>query len=195
MIKITVNENEKRSTPSFVGNRTAKGFIRITSIDPQTGKMKTLVNKHNTILYQGADIMAMALAGVQTAPISHFYIAYNVDGAFTTPSYSVDKGTTSMLIDEDYGYLRVPLTYPASYLAETNYANNIVVFSVLLSSPEIYAVAPSPAFVSGASMFEVSLVSAFSGGDRIFSRAQFTPVIFDSIHNITISWGIKFITD
>jgi hypothetical protein len=178
-----------------VGNRSAKGFIRITRIHPITGKTTTIEYKPNTILYQGADIMAMALAGVQNSPISHFYIAYNDTTGDPFPSYSIQQGNTTMLAGDHYGYLKVPLTYPASYLSETNYSNNIVVFTVLLSNPGSYAVSPSVPFADGVEMFEVSLVSASTNGDKIFSRAQFTPIAFDSSHNITISWGIKFITD
>ena len=123
-------------------------------------------------------------------------VGYNNSNGFTGPGVSVDKADPSFRIDSNYGYLKIPLTFPASFLNETNYANNIPVFTVLLSNPNSFKVSTSPTFGSSSKMFEVGLVAETSpgttAGDKVFSRAQFTPLTYDPSHNLTISWGIKF---
>lgn len=185
--------HEQRET-LYQGNEDCKGFIKIWSSDSNTGESKLLLEHRNTILYQGADLLAAALTGQANAKITHFYLGYNNASSFTP--VAVDKANSQFKIDSDYNYLKIPLTFPATFLKEPNYENNIPVFTVLLSNPNDYRVGLTPSFNSSSKMFEVGLVAALvtgsNTGDKVFARAQFTNITYDSTHNLTISWGIKF---
>lgn len=175
------------------------GFIKIWKVNPKTGDKELVLDKKNTILYGGADILAYAITGKENSAISHFYLAYNNTPGFVAPDYTVDKANPSFTASGQYGYLRVPLTFPAAFLKDTNYNNNIPVFTILISDPYAYQVAGSPSFSADSSVFELGLVSALTpnspAGDIVFARAQFTPIIYDPTFNFTISWGVKFSAD
>jgi hypothetical protein len=136
------------------------------------------------------------LAGQPHAKISHFYIGYNNNAGFTGTATIIDKTNSTFLIDANYGYLKIPLTFPASYLEEPNYQHNIVVFTILLANPDPFKQGASPIFNSSSKMFEIGLVAALNpdgnNNDAVFSRAQFTPLQYDPGFNLTISWGIRF---
>lgn len=183
------------------------GFFKIWRVNKETGNRELLVDKKNMILYGGADLMAQALAGVRYAKISHMYIGYKTTaslGAFTPPT--IDKEYSNQFSDynttglEDLGYLRLPLAFTPTYLASTNYENNTVVFTAVVSSSaeaQGGAIFADSGEAAPSHIFEVALVAALdptgSGQDKIFSRANFDPIVFDSNYNLTISWGVQFL--
>ena len=171
------------------------GSIKIWRVNFKTGEKELLVNKPNTILYQGADILAAALVGQNGSQISHFYVGYNISGGFSGDATAVDKTTPAFRKDANFGYLRIPLTYPASFFNDPSYSNNIPIFSILLSNAATYTVAGSPTFNTSAKIFEIGLVAASTGditGDKVFSRARFTPITNDPSYNLTLAWGVRF---
>lgn len=186
-------------------NFQVKGKIRIFQTDPATGISTELVNKDNMILYSGADLTAYALAGYPNAKISHMYVGFANNA--TTPDVSskvIDLGNSNSMTGytTPYGYLRLPLSFPASYLNDTHYAHNIPVFSVNIAAP----VSSGGAAISDVSpyswFFEVALVAAINPSatapystDLIFSRASFTPIQYNSSYALTISWGVEFIAN
>lgn len=172
-----------------------QGFIKIWQSNPVTGEQKLLIDKPNTVLYQGADLLAYALAGVANNKISHMYIGFNNNLVFTPPV--IDKAYSNPFSGfvAPFGYLRIPLTLPASYLADTNYTHNVPIFTTMITSGT--SEAGGATFTNGTSqIYEVGLVAATtpssSSGDAVFSRANFSQIQYDSSFNLTISWGVKF---
>jgi len=186
-----------------------RGFFKIWAVHPKTGERILLREQDNMILYQGADLLAKALAGVQYANISHMYVGYKnwVDGSFTKPT--VDKEYTIPIASygtpgtyADFGYLRPSLAYSPSFLNQPDYDSNIVLFTNIITTSNVgegssadfrdsdYVGDPSQ-------LFEVALVAALdpsgSSQDVIFSRAQFTPLLYDPNYNLTITWGVQFV--
>lgn len=183
------------------------GFFQIWKTDIKTAKTELVVDKRNMILYQGADLLAFALAGVKNARISHMYVGYKTAAditGFVPPT--IDKDYSNQFIDynnttglEDLGYLRVPLAFTPSYLSTTNYENNTVLFTSVVSNNTVPFggsdfndsgdIAPSH-------LFEVALVASLdptsAAKDKIFSRANFSPITYDANYNLTITWGIQF---
>jgi hypothetical protein len=188
-------EGEVYGTDKYVG------FIKIWKSCPITGNSELIIDKHNTIMYTGADVLAMALAGVDNAKISHMYLGYS-----TTPpgSYSIDKANSVFLADATHGYLRIPLTFPATFLSNdsTRYQNNIAVFTVTLNNATGLLANGSQALTGSSQIYEAGLIAALNPNDtaflhpndQVFARISFTPVTYDPTFNLTVSWGVKFIS-
>jgi hypothetical protein len=197
----------EQSTETYL-NHKGKGFIKVWAVNPKTGDKSLLVDKSNLILNGGADLLAQALAGVSSTGISHIYVGYNTfDGTFTAPvidrEYSVKFPNYGSGSYDTYGYLRLPLAYTPSFIGQTGYDNNVVVFTAIISSA---GNAHGADFVSSADagmgnpasqIFEVGLVAALdptsSAQDVVFSRANFTPLLYDPNFNLTITWGVQFL--
>lgn len=198
----------------LMNTKNYSGFFKIWKTHKETGKQELIVSQPNKILYQGADLLAFALAGVKYAKISHIYVGYEnypqgdefelpvVDkDYFTAPfnTYGVESGAF-----EQRGYFRLPLSYSPTFQASsTLYDHNTVVFTTIMaldSNPE----GQSADFIfsdgdpAQSHLFEVALSSALdptsASKDAIFSRATFNPIMFDPSYNLTISWGIQFLS-
>lgn len=186
-----------------------EGFYKIWRVNKQTGISELVVDKKNTILYQGADLLAKCLAGARYASISHMYVGYKTTSSivgFTPPV--IDKAYTNKFKDyntvvafTDLGFLRLPLAFSPTYLSTTNYNNNTVVFTSVVtasSTPATEAAAPfhDSGEASPSYLYEIALVAALdptsSNSDLLFSRANFEPIIYDTNYNLNISWGINF---
>lgn len=187
-----------------------RGFFKIWAVDPITGKKELLVDKENMILNAGADLLASALAGVKYTHVSHMYIGYknHADDTFYPGSVpTVDKEYTVKFTDyntgsyTDFGYLRVPLSYSPSFIAQTDYENNVAIFTAVVTTASAAngstATFKDDTQVNPSHIFEVALVAATEPtsqtGDKVFSRAQFEPLLYNNSYNLTITWGVQFL--
>lgn len=190
-------------------NHKGKGFVQVWAVNPTTGEKQLLIDKPNMILNEGADILAQAIAGAENAKISHIYIGYKntTDLDFTKPhidpEYSVKFTYYTGSGDyADFGYLRLPLSYSPSFIAQPGFNNNIVIFTTTIASNNLDNSKGQPFQDSGqeppSRIFEVALVAALdptsSLQDKVFSRANFSPLLYDSNFNLTITWGVQFLT-
>lgn len=183
--------------PSYRANEDCFGAIKIWQFNCATGEKWLLKDQRNTILYPGADLLALALSGKANSGISHIYVGYNNNSGFNfSEEPAVTKGSTTFRSDGDYGYVRVPLTFPAAFSTETNYSNNSVFFTIMLTNPPS---AVGAALGNTSKIFTIGLAAALnpsgSNQDKIFSRAQFTPVTYDPAFGLTVTWGVKFIAN
>lgn len=181
------------------------GFFKIWAVDPVTGKKQLLRDQKNMILNEGADLLAQALAGVPYAKISHMYIGYKnyADNTFTRPT--IDKTYSvkfpSYTVGQNLGYLRLPLAYAPSFIAQAGYNSNISLFTSVIATADNAHGAPFRASDYGgpapSQIFEVALVAALDpsgqSGDKVFSRANFEPLLYNPNYNLTTTWGIKFL--
>ncbi len=180
-------------------NKSISGFVKVWKSSPDTGESELIVDQPNLILYGGAGIMAHALGGDPNYKIWGMYIGYNNNANFTRPVIDVDYSQpfNALSSEDGFGYLREPLTFPATYLSDLSYEDNTALFSVMISSA---TAAGGAEFISGTSnIYEVGLVCApdlsNSTRDIVFSRTGFNQVRYDSNFNFTITWGIKFLVD
>lgn len=196
-----------------MNNTNFAGFYKIWRVHKVTGEKELLVDKKNMILYQGSDLLALALGGFKNAKLSNMYVGYvNVDpgdiGDFTPTTvdkdYSVPFTAYGTGLHADKGYLRLPLAYAPNYQASTSdYDSNQVVFTSIISADQSNTGGEDFLFADDVSgtpshIFEIGLAaaldSASSAKDIIFSRANFTPITYDQNYNLTISWGIQFLS-
>lgn len=198
----------------LLNTKNFKGFFKIWRTHKETGKTELVIDKPNTILYQGSDLLAYALGGIKYAKISHIYVGYsNYDDGDTFDLPIIDKNYNTLPFSSygvedgdyvDYGYLRLPLSYTPTYQASsTDYEHNTVIFTTVLSldaSPGGQSAEFQFADNVGSQshLFEVGLSAALdpttTTKDQVFSRATFTPIMFDPSYNLTISWGIQFLS-
>lgn len=198
----------------LMNTKNYSGFFKIWKTHKNTGEQKLVVDQANKILYQGSDLLAYALAGIKYAKISHVYVGYEnyADGdAFELPVVNKDYNTAPFNTYgveagafEERGYFRLPLSYSPTFQSSASaYEHNTVIFTTIMaldSSPE----GQSADFIfsdgspTQSHLFEVALASALdptsSSKDAIFSRATFSPIMFDPSYNLTISWGIQFLS-
>lgn len=195
---IEVENNLLATKPYF-------GFVKIWKSDPKTGESTLLVDKKNTILYGGADLLAQALAGQANTGISHMYLGYSNDVAVPASGYTIARNANAFSTTTPLGYLRTPLTFPATFMTDINYANNIVVFTVLINNAASFQVTSgSPATLTDGTskFFEAALVASVDptatvnshANDRIFARIAFERITYDASFNLTISWGVRFLS-
>lgn len=179
-------------------NTDAFGRVKIWKFRPD-GYKQLIVNQPNLIVNQGADIMANAIVGTSNSAINYFYIGY-ATGTYTPPTPAIGDTCASFSSTGNYGYLRLPLAFPASYLNETGYANNAPYFTTFITSGSA-AYKTGAAFTSGVStLFSLGLVNAPAPSDhtqdRLFSEITFGPITYDSTYGLAITWGVTFrVTD
>jgi hypothetical protein len=173
-----------------------KGFVKIWKVNKTTGKSQLVVDKPNTILYGGAQILSYALAGNAAAPIWGMYIGYNNNVSFVYPTVDLAYSASFLNFTTPFGCLREPLSHTPSYLTSPSYTNNTPIFTVDISSASS-SVAGAPFTPGVSNIYEIALLSAFnptlSTGDIVFSRTQFNQITYDSNFNLTISWGVQFL--
>ena len=187
----------KEVPTNYTLNKDGKGFIRIWKHDTKTGATELITHKANTILYNGADLLAKALAGLPNSGISHFYVGFSNDPDFDVEDMpAVTKEDNTFSSSGDFGYLRVPLSFPASFGNEDNYDGNTAFFTTIITDPPT---ATGAAFGSSSRIFALGLVSAGNptndSADVVFSKVQFSEILFDPAFNLTVTWGVKFLAN
>ncbi len=177
-------------------NHEAHGYIKIWNVDQATGKNELIVEHNNLIVKQGADILAAALAGKPNSGITHFYIGYNTDSGFSGgPAITTSDNTGSFSTSGNYGYIRIPLAFPASYLNEATYTGNMVYFTTFLTNGGAFT-EHGATFANGVKLYCLGLVNGSNPsndtGDNLFSKVNFGPITYNSANGLAITWGITF---
>lgn len=180
---------------NIANNANGRGFIKIYQINKATGETRKVVERPNLILYSGANILAKAIAGEPNSKITHMYVGFT-NNDDTPPTVTLDNTDPINEYSGTKGYLRIPLAYTPSFLSsDTNHDGNVPVFSVSVGTPTSVGGA---VFQSGDSkIFEIALVVERSPTDHtqdvVFSRAQFTPLLYNNLYALTLQWGIEFV--
>jgi hypothetical protein len=176
---------------NIANNARARGFVKVLQTHLSTGVTNTLVEKPNMILYTGANLMAQALAGQPNSKITHMYVGYS--NATTVNPVTITLSNANPINENtgNLGYLRLPLAYTPSFLrSDNNHENNIPVFSVSVANP---TASGGASFTTGLSkIFQIALVAEGAATDVTFSRAEFTPVEYNSNYALTLQWGVEF---
>lgn len=170
------------------------GFIKIWQFDPVSKETTLLVDKPNMILKGGAKLLTHALAGDEGHKIWGMYIGYNNNETFEKPSIDVNYTNKFSAYSSPFGYLREPLTFAPAYNSTTDYDDNTVLFSTMITSA---TKAGGATFNTDSRIFEVALIAApepdNASKDIVFSRTNFNPVQYNSSYNFTITWGVRIL--
>jgi hypothetical protein len=177
---------------------------RIFSFDEVTGEIHKLVEQKNLIPYQGADVLARALAGDDSYAVGAMYFEYeNTAGAPTVPSPQRDEDisyyldTLSLSATKDY--IRVPLVIPAGFSSSDSdkYAGNQATFFAITSgSTGTHGKAFSNA--ANSKVYGVALAATPTPtqytSDLLFSRSYdgFDPVPKEDGYQIGAQYLIRF---
>jgi len=168
------------------------GFVKIWKVHPATGESSLVVDKPNLILRGGTKILAHVLAGDSTHKISGMYIGYNNTSSFTKPNIDVEYSSTfSGQATGNFGYLKEPLTFDASYTSTTGgYSENTALFTTMITSSSSAGGQP---FNTNSYIYEVALIASPPSGDIVFSRTNFNQIKYDNTYNFTITWGVRIL--
>lgn len=193
-------DEQTHGKPSMKG----LGFLKIWQSHPETGESKLILEKRNTILYEGSDLLAKALGATANTGISHMYLGYSNNDTNPDSDYTISKSDSVFVKSAERGYLRVPLTFPASFTkSDSSYDNNIVAFTILINNAASYVVPSSATLSVGvpqSKFFEAGLVAALDPAatlashttDSVFARIAFDRISYDPSFNLTVTWGVKF---
>jgi hypothetical protein len=174
-----------------------RGFVKIWKVHKVTGEKILVLDKDNTILNLGAGLLARLLSGASGSGISSFYIGFNNNDSFTYPTIDVaySQPFNQLSVAAGFGYLRLPLSFPPSFLSDSGYINNTVIFSTIIASATSFY---GNDFTSGTSnLYELALVATPTSNpndDIPYARINFNQIEYDSSYALAISWGIKFLT-
>jgi len=177
---------------------------RIFSFHEQTGEIKHLVEQKNLIPYQGADVLARALAGDVTYAAGAMYFEYeNTAGAPTIPSPQRDEDISYYLdtlnLSATKDYVRVPLVIPAGFSSSDSdkYDGNQATFFAITSGTQgTHGKAFSNA--ANSKVYGVALAAtptpAQYTSDLLFSRSYdgFDPVPKEDGYQIGAQYLIRF---
>ena len=177
---------------------------RIFSFDEKTGTVHKVVAQPNLIPYQGADIMARALAGSAGYAASGILFEFeNTTGTIAVPTPARDEGIdyylTTIPLTPNRDYLRVALAAPVAFSSSdsANYDGNQASFFAISSGTQgIHGEAFSHS--ANSKVFGVGLVSMTDPAqytqDLLFSRSYdgFDPVPKEDGYQVGAQYVIRF---
>ena len=183
----------------------SRGEFTIQSVNAANNEISAESHGHNTVVYEGIDILAKLLAG-QSLEINTMYLEFQNGG--TTPTVVVDPSEgRSYYAALDAGlstrdYIRVPLTADPvlSTTDSTKFVSNRATF-LAMSTGVIEGEGGKPFSAAAVSkVYGVALVAAASTSDPsqdlVFSRSyDLTPVTKRVNEEISISWPHTFDED
>ena len=183
-------------------SRDVATWWRIFSYDEETGIVKKMVAQPNIIPYQGADILARALAGDADYTAGAMLFEYE-NGVPTIPSPQRDEGIDYYLDDLQLSatkdYIRVPLVIPAGFSSSdsTKYDGNQATFFAITAGEEgIHGKGFSE--TAGSQVYGVGLVATPEPTehtrDLLFSRSYdgFDPIEKEDGYQIGAQYLIRF---
>jgi len=183
----------------------ARGTVRLFSFDPKTGKIRSMIEKQNLILYSGADIMAKCLAGDTAYAISSMLMEFknlpSPSDPITPPAFDRTGGIAyynGLAASLDTDYVRVPLvSSPDFTLSDALYYQNneATYFAVSEGSAGVHGKAFGPG--SNSAVYGAALVATPDpvqpSSDVVFSRVYsgIGKILKEAGFEIGITWTIR----
>lgn len=195
----------KRQLDAYAMDKQAKGIVRFFSFDPKSGRIVQMIEKHNLILYSGADIMSRVLGGKSEYAISSMFLEFkNLPSPLTPitpPAFDRSGGIAyynglSSSLDTDY--LRVPLVSTPDFSTsdDTYYEfNQATFFAISEGSTGIHGKTFSAA--ANSAVFGAALAATPDPtqptADVVFSRAYsgVGKILKESGFEIGITWTTR----
>ena len=183
-------------------DRNARGIVRLFSFDEKTGRIARMVEKHNLILFDGADILARVLTGDPKYAVGTMYMEFkNTTLPITPPVFDRGGGAAyyaGLQPSSDVDFLRIPLTIlPTIEPSDSNYeGNQITFFGISEGSTGFWGRAFNPTVhskVYGAALVATPDISDQSQ-DKVFSRVYsgIDEIPKELGFGIGITWVIRF---
>ena len=178
-----MNNNES----AYTMNANVNGHVRIWEYCPEHGFGRLLFDRPNKITREGSSIAARALAGQQSAGITHMYVGYDSNHAQTE--------TVGDSIASFGPHIALPLAYSPGFGAtDSNYASNIVYFTAYLTgfdAGRVSSLANGDTIYSLGLVNRTYLINGQGSQDSLFSRKVVLPSVTYN-HSLAITWGITF---
>jgi len=183
-----------------------KGLVSIFSFDEKTKRICRMIQLHNLILYNGADILGRLLAGQSSYAVNMLYLEFqNTVGVITPPVVSRADGIAyynGLSASPDTDFLRLPLLVdPSVDASSADYESNQATFFAESEGTTGFF---GKAFSQGASsfVFGAALVAAPDPADQskdvVFSRVYLGELGWtDAVDKqdgkqIGVTWAIRF---
>jgi hypothetical protein len=183
----------------------AKGLVRIFSFDPKTGKIKSIIEKQNLILYSGADVMAKCLSGNSNYAISSMFMEFknlpSPSDSITPPAFDRTGGIgyySGLSSSLDTDYVRVPLvSMPDFDTSDALYYNfnQATYFAISEGSTGVHGKTFGPG--TNSAVYGAALVAtpepAQPAQDVVFSRVYsgVGKILKEAGFEIGITWTIR----
>lgn len=191
---------------AYEPGRNMSGTIRIFSFDPVTRTIRHMLARRNLVLYSGADIMALLIAGTPGFHVSTMYMEYeNLADPGDTPSIPTYDRTggigyyNGLSSSPNKDFLRVPITVSSDVSSsdEILYEGNVVTF---------FAVSEGLAGFHGKTFGPSSNSAVYGAGlivspepndqslDRVFARTYtgIGKILKETNFEIGITWQVRY---
>lgn len=185
--------------------KNTKSPVCYQSICEKTGRVVKTLNSNNLVLYSGADILSLLLAGHSEFKIGAMYMEFmnlaDPDDPITPPAFDRSGGSeyyASLATSPNVDYLRVPIVLnPLNSASGPNYVANRATFFAIsegvvgVNGKEFSAAANS-------AVYGAALVSTPDFGDQskdvIYSRdySEIGKVLKQTGFQIGITWVQQF---
>ena len=180
------------------------GHIKMFSYDPVTKQIDRIVEKHNLILYSGADVMARVLAG-QNYAVSTMYVEFKnlaVPGTVTPPTFGREPAHGLAYYDSlsgsvDVDFLRIPIVISPSLTSSdvASFDNNQVNFFAITEGTQGFHGKDFSA-ASNSAVYGAALVSSPVWSDQtqdiVFARGYPGTIAKQASSQIGTQWITQF---
>ena len=172
--------------------------VKFMLFDPRTKEVKKVIQRSNLVLYGGADILALLIAGNSNYKLNAMYIEFQNTGGVPVSPPSFNRSGGRLYYDGLTGadYLRVPiLTSPALSKSSAYYENNQAAFFAMTEG--VAGVHGTP-FNTTSEVYGAALVATPDVGDQsrdiVFSRVytEIGSIQKEVGHEIGVTWTIRF---
>lgn len=181
------------------------GSLKLFSFDPVTRRIFKLVEKKNLILYGGADILALLLAGQNDYRARTMYIEFqnlaDPSDPITPPTFGRDGGIgyyDGLISSPDRDFIRIALSVSPSFASSgSDYQNNVVTFFGQTAGTAGFH-GKSFGESSNSAVFGAALVASPDPQDQsldvVFSRVYsgIDKILKQAGQEIGVTWSIRF---
>ena len=182
----------------------AKGFVSFKLFDPKTGVVSKQIDRHNLVLYSGADILASLIAA-QGFPVNAMYMEFQnlatPETGITPPAFDRTGGIAyynGLSASSDVDFVRLPLLVsPAVATTGVNYlGNQVTFFGVSEGVTGFFGKPFTPA--ANSTVYGAALISAPDMADqtkdRVFARiyAGIGQITKEIGQEIGVTWVTQF---
>ena len=181
------------------------GHLRFFSYDPLTGRIIKLIEKKNLILYGGADILSLLLAGQNDYRARTMYIEFqnlaDPSDPITPPTFGRDGGASyydGLISSPDRDFIRIALSVSPSFASSGgDYQNNVVTFFGQTAGTSGFH-GKSFGESANSAVFGAALVASPDTQDQskdvVFSRVYsgIDKILKQTGQEIGVTWSIRF---
>lgn len=182
----------------------AHGIVRLFLFDKATKRITQVIERHNLILFSGADILGQCLAGNPQFAVSSMYLEFknlpSPSTPITPPTYDRTGGVgyyNGLIGSPDTDFIRVPLTVNPDISASgpAYESNRITFFGMTEGTVGFHGKQFNPSVNSA--VFGAALVATPQPGDQskdvVFSRVYsgIDKILKVTGYEVGVTWTIQ----